>query len=191
MDKPKHSVITGSDLALQAHVYPNLPKFPFKTVFAGSRQPCGLSLSQCVRRVVVNPFGLTMYLLPRCVSHASPWAQQAFTCCADPDDGSALFRRHVAFPSRQFLQVPDGLVVCPCRNVLERVVVNPFGLTMYLLPHCVSHASPRAQQAFTCCADPDDGSALFRRHVAFPSRQFLQVPDSLVVCPYRNVLGGL
>jgi hypothetical protein len=65
--------------------------FPFKTVFAGSRQPCGLPLSQRVRRVVVNPFGLTMYLLPHCVSHASPWAQQAFTCCADPDDESALF----------------------------------------------------------------------------------------------------
>lgn len=65
--------------------------FPFKTVFAGSRQPCGLPLSQRVRRVVVNPFGLTMYLLPHCVSHASPWAQQAFTYCADPDDGSALF----------------------------------------------------------------------------------------------------
>jgi hypothetical protein len=59
------------------------------------------------------------------------------------------FRRHVAFPSRQFLQVPDSLVVCPYRNMLERVVVNPFGLTTYLLPRCVSHASPWAQQAFT------------------------------------------
>ena len=76
-------------------------------------------------------------------------------------DNPTNFRRHVAFPSRRFLQVPDSLVVCPYRNVLERVVVNPFGLTMYLLPHCVSHASPWAQQAFTCCADPDDESALF------------------------------
>jgi hypothetical protein len=92
--------------------------FPFKTVFAGSRQPCGLPLPQSVRRVAVNPFGLTVYLLSHYVSHPSPWAQQAFTCCADPDDGSALFRRHVAFPSRQFLQVPGSLVVCPCRSVL-------------------------------------------------------------------------
>jgi hypothetical protein len=81
--------------------------------------PLVLNLFNYISGVVVNPFGLTMYLLPHCISHASPWAQQAFTCCADPDDGSALFRRHVAFPSRQFLQVPDGLVVCPCRNVLE------------------------------------------------------------------------
>ena len=76
-------------------------------------------------------------------------------------DNPTSFRRHVAFPSRQFLQVPGSLVVCPCRNVLGRVGVNPFGLTVYLLPHYVSHSSPWAQQAFTCCADPDDGSALF------------------------------
>jgi len=48
-------------------------------------------MSQCVRRVTANPFGLTVYLLSPYVSHPSPWAQQAFTCCADPDDGSALF----------------------------------------------------------------------------------------------------
>jgi hypothetical protein len=41
--------------------------------------------------VTANPFGLTVYLLSHSVSHPSPWAQQAFTCCADPDDGSALF----------------------------------------------------------------------------------------------------
>jgi hypothetical protein len=41
--------------------------------------------------VAVNPFGLTVYLLPHYVSHSSPWAQQAFTCCADLDDESALF----------------------------------------------------------------------------------------------------
>jgi hypothetical protein len=39
--------------------------------------------------VAVNPFRLTVYLLPRYVSHPSPWAQQAFTYCADPDDESA------------------------------------------------------------------------------------------------------
>jgi hypothetical protein len=50
-----------------------------------------LPLSQCVRKGAVNPFGLTVYLLPHYVSHSFPWAQQAFTCCADPDDGSALF----------------------------------------------------------------------------------------------------
>jgi hypothetical protein len=61
----------------------------------------------------------------------------------------------------RFLQVPSSLVVCPCRNVLGRVAVNPKGLTVYLLPHYVSHSSPWAQQAFTCCADLDDESALF------------------------------
>jgi hypothetical protein len=92
--------------------------FPFKTVFAGSRQPCGLPLSQCVRKSGGQSFGLTVYLLPHYGSHPAPWAQQAFTCCADLNGGSALFRRHVAFPSRQFFQVPGSLVVCPCRNVL-------------------------------------------------------------------------
>jgi hypothetical protein len=76
-------------------------------------------------------------------------------------DNPTSFRRHVAFPSRQFLQVPGSLVVCPCSNVLGRVAVNPFGLTVYLLSHYVSHPAPWAQQAFTCCADPDDGSASF------------------------------
>jgi len=76
-------------------------------------------------------------------------------------DNPTSFRRHVAFPSRPFLQVPGSLVVCPCCNVLGRVAVDPFGLTVYLLSHYVSHPAPWAQQAFTCCADPDDGSASF------------------------------
>jgi hypothetical protein len=111
---------------------------PVKIAMTGSWRPCGLPLPQCVRKVAANPFGLTVYLLPHYDSHSAPWAQQAFTCCADLNDGSALFRRHVAFPSRQFLQVPDSLVVCPYRNVLERVVVNPFGLTPLVLavPMC-------------------------------------------------------
>jgi hypothetical protein len=41
--------------------------------------------------VAANPFGLTVYLLPHYDSHSVPWAQQAFTCCADLNDGSALF----------------------------------------------------------------------------------------------------
>ena len=36
-------------------------------------------------------FGLTVYLLPHYDSHPVPWAQQAFTCCADLNGGSALF----------------------------------------------------------------------------------------------------
>ena len=36
-------------------------------------------------------FGLTVYLLPHYDSHPAPWAQQAFTCCADLNGGSALF----------------------------------------------------------------------------------------------------
>ena len=76
-------------------------------------------------------------------------------------DNPTSIRRHVAFPSRQFLQVPDSLVVCPCRNVLGRVAVNLFRLTACLLPHYGSHSAPWAQQAFTCCADLNDGSALF------------------------------
>jgi hypothetical protein len=76
-------------------------------------------------------------------------------------DNPASFRRHVAFPSRQFLQVPGSLVVCPCRNVLGRVAVNLFGLTACLLSHYGSHSAPWAQQAFTCCADLNDESALF------------------------------
>jgi hypothetical protein len=76
-------------------------------------------------------------------------------------DNPTSFRRHVAFPSRQFLQVPGSLVVCPCRNVLGRVAVNLFGLTVCLLSHYGSHSAPWAQQAFTCCADLNDESALF------------------------------
>jgi hypothetical protein len=34
---------------------------------------------------------LTVCLLPHYDSHSAPWAQQAFTCCADLNDGSALF----------------------------------------------------------------------------------------------------
>jgi hypothetical protein len=41
--------------------------------------------------VAANPFGLTVYLLSHYGSHSAPWAQQAFTCCADLNDGSALF----------------------------------------------------------------------------------------------------
>jgi hypothetical protein len=76
-------------------------------------------------------------------------------------DNPTSFRRHVAFPSRQFLQVPGSLVVCPCRNVLGRLAVNLFRLTVCLLPHYDSHSAPWAQQAFTCCADLNDESALF------------------------------
>jgi hypothetical protein len=32
-----------------------------------------------------------VYLLPHYGSHPAPWAQQAFTCCADLNGGSALF----------------------------------------------------------------------------------------------------
>jgi hypothetical protein len=32
-----------------------------------------------------------VYLLPLYGSHPAPWAQQAFTCCADLNGGSALF----------------------------------------------------------------------------------------------------
>ena len=39
-------------------------------------------------------------------------------------DNPTSIRRHVAFPSRQFLQVPNSLVVCPCRNELGRVAAN-------------------------------------------------------------------
>jgi hypothetical protein len=41
--------------------------------------------------VAVNPFGLAVFLLTHYASHPAPWAQQAFTYCADLDDGSALF----------------------------------------------------------------------------------------------------
>jgi hypothetical protein len=76
-------------------------------------------------------------------------------------DNPTSFRRHVAFPSRQFLQVPGSLVVCPCRNVLGRVAANLSDLTVYLLLHYGSHPAPWTQQAFTCCADLNGGSALF------------------------------
>ena len=56
-------------------------------------------------------------------------------------DDPTSFRRHVAFPSRQLLQVPGSPVVCPCRNVLGRVAANPFGLTVYLLPQYGSHSN--------------------------------------------------
>jgi hypothetical protein len=36
-------------------------------------------------------FGSTAYLLPHHGSHPAPWTQQAFTCCADLNGGSALF----------------------------------------------------------------------------------------------------
>jgi len=39
-------------------------------------------------------------------------------------DNPTSIRRHVAFPSRQALQVPNYLVVCPCRNEWGRVAVN-------------------------------------------------------------------
>ena len=58
------------------------------------------------------------------------------------EDNPTSFRRHVAFPSRQLLQVPGSPVVCPCRNVLGRVAANPKGLTVYLLSHYSSHSSP-------------------------------------------------
>ncbi|MDQ3836895.1 MAG: hypothetical protein M3270_08180 [Thermoproteota archaeon] len=36
-------------------------------------------------------FGSTAYLLPHYGNHPAPWTQQAFTCCADLNGGSALF----------------------------------------------------------------------------------------------------
>jgi hypothetical protein len=36
-------------------------------------------------------FGLIAYLLRHHGSHPVPWTQQAFTCCADLNGGSALF----------------------------------------------------------------------------------------------------
>ena len=71
------------------------------------------------------------------------------------------FRRHVAFPSRQLLQVPGSPVVCPCRNVLGRVATNPRGLPFTCFRITTAIPAPWAQQAFTRCADLDDGSALF------------------------------
>jgi hypothetical protein len=44
-----------------------------------------------VRKSGGQSFGLTVYLLPHYDSHPVPWAQQAFTCCADLNGGSALF----------------------------------------------------------------------------------------------------
>jgi hypothetical protein len=44
-----------------------------------------------VRKSGGQSFGLTVYLLPHYDSHPAPWAQQAFTCCADLNGGSALF----------------------------------------------------------------------------------------------------
>jgi hypothetical protein len=44
-----------------------------------------------VRKSGGRSFGLTVYLLPHYDSHPAPWAQQAFTCCADLNGGSALF----------------------------------------------------------------------------------------------------
>lgn len=64
--------------------------FPFRTAFTGSRQPCGLPLSQCVRGGS-QPFRVDRYLLFHYGSHPFPRAQQAFTCCADLDSGSAPF----------------------------------------------------------------------------------------------------
>ena len=56
-------------------------------------------------------------------------------------DDPTSFRRHAAFPSRQHLQAPCSPVVCPCRNVLGKVAANPFGSTVYLLPHYGSHSN--------------------------------------------------
>jgi hypothetical protein len=44
-----------------------------------------------VRKSGGQSFGLAVYLLPHYDSHPAPWAQQAFTCCADLNGGSALF----------------------------------------------------------------------------------------------------
>jgi hypothetical protein len=130
--------------------------FPFKTVFAGSKPPCGLPLLQRVRKSGGQSFGLTVYLLPHYNSHPAPWAQQAFTCCADLNGGSAFFRRHVAFPSRQFLQAPNSLVVCPCRNVLGglRSILSDrphtcFHITSAMHPHGPNRPLPAAQIRMT------------------------------------------
>jgi hypothetical protein len=42
-----------------------------------------------------------VYLLPHYGSHPAPWAQQAFTCCADLNGGSALFFGWPEYYSRQ------------------------------------------------------------------------------------------
>jgi hypothetical protein len=77
------------------------------------------------------------------------------------EDSPTSFRRHVAFPSRQLLQVPGSPVVCPCRNVLGRVAANPKGLPFTCFRIAAAIPAPWAQQAFTFCADLDGGSALF------------------------------
>ena len=51
------------------------------------------------------------------------------------------FRRHVASPSRPFLQVPGSFVVCPCRITLG-LAAEPFGSTVTCFSYHDSHSSP-------------------------------------------------
>ena len=67
-------------------------------------------------------------------------------------DNPTSIRRHVAFPSKQFLQVPNSLVVCPYRNELGRVAANLsdwpctcFRITTAIQPHGPSRPLPAAQ----------------------------------------------
>jgi hypothetical protein len=68
------------------------------------------------------------------------------------EDNPTSFRRHAAFPSKQFLQVPDSLVVCPCRNVLGgwRSILSDWPcsclrITPAIQPHGPSRPLPTAQ----------------------------------------------
>ena len=107
-------------------------------------------------------------------------------------------RRYVAFPSRQALQVPNCLVVCPCLNEWGRVAVNLsdwpctcFRIMTAIQPHGPSRPLPAAQ---TWMVDQPSFSAgrrtIFGKHLFTPLFKNLWILlyflSATVVYQYKN-----